>query len=80
MTTRSRVWSDWLPGQRANRRNELPAIVCAFLSTPNSSTDSSHDLDRDSAPATYGVGTTRKDGPGLWAWCRCCLTTRNGDD
>lgn len=32
--TSSRVYSDWLPGRRANLRSELPAIVRAFQTSP----------------------------------------------
>lgn len=32
--TSSRVYSNWLPGKRANLESELPAIVCVFLNTP----------------------------------------------
>lgn len=48
--TSSRVFSDWLPGKRANLLSELPQIVRVFLSTPASSTSSA----RSSAPESVG--------------------------
>lgn len=63
--TSPRVYSDWLPGQRANRRHEMPAIVCVFLSTPESPTSGAQSPRRpDSivsplacAGAEYGTST-----------------------